>query len=80
MPPYVTKEHFNATMDQFRRDFFSSHEFQSTINNLPNDLMTKMDGTSVILQRLDQERVLTIEWIRRIEGDLSMVKQRLKIA
>lgn len=39
-----------------------------------------LDGHSVILQRLDQERVFTTEWIRRIEDDVKRIKIQLKLA
>ena len=49
--------------------------------------MDQFDKQLVILQRLDQERVFTQEWIRRIEEEvkthsqeLSRVKLQLKIA
>jgi len=43
-------------------------------------MINRMDDMVAILKRLDQERVFTIEWIRRIESDVSMVKKHLKLA
>ncbi|MCL5666426.1 MAG: hypothetical protein M1383_01505 [Patescibacteria group bacterium] len=39
-----------------------------------------MDKAMTILERLDQERVFTVEWIRRIEGDVDKIKRQLHIA
>ena len=39
-----------------------------------------LDEHTVILHRLDQERLFTIEWIRRIEDEVKDVKFRLKVA
>ena len=46
-----------------------------------------IDGVMQILRRLDQERIFTAEWVRRIEAEverhtkeLAEVKQQLKIA
>ena len=50
-------------------------------------IMDGMDKQMVILKRLDQERIFTQEWIRRIEDEvkthsqeLSRIKLQLKIA
>lgn len=85
MPNYVTKEHFDATMSSFRSKFVTNERFDAAINSLREEFVTKdifhtrMDEMMVILQRLDQERVFTAEWIRRIEADVSMVKKHLKL-
>jgi len=46
----------------------------------------KMDKAIVILQRLDQERIFTQEWVRRVEAEverhtqeINKVKQQLNI-
>jgi len=41
---------------------------------------SRMDKAMVILERLDQERVFTVEWIRRTEGDVEKIKRKLHIA
>ena len=40
---------------------------------------TTMDEVLTIVRRLDQERVFTIEWVRRIEADVARVKQHLHL-
>ncbi len=77
MPNYVTKEHFDASVVELRDDTGS---LRSEVRSLRNEIMNRMDEMTVILKRLDQERVFTIEWIRRIESDVSMVKKHLKLA
>lgn len=56
-------------------------------NEFKDQFFSGQDKMMVILQRLDQERIFTQEWIRRIEKEvenhtkeLSKVKQILKIA
>ncbi len=43
------------------------------------EYLKHQDETMAILKRLDQERIFTIEWVRRIENDLEKVKQQLQI-
>ncbi|TAL19939.1 hypothetical protein EPN90_02110 [Patescibacteria group bacterium] len=49
------------------------HQFQA-------EVMDAFDKQWVILQRLDQERIFTTEWIRRIEDDVNRIKAHLKLA
>lgn len=79
MPNYVTKEHFDARLNDFRDEFDKKFVTKEEFHGRMDDMMTKMDGMAVILQRLDQERLFTVEWIRRIESDVSMVKKHLKL-
>ena len=44
-----------------------------------DDYLKGQDKILAVLQRLDQERVFTSEWIRRIESDVERVKKELKI-
>lgn len=70
---YVTEGHFDQRLDdlavRLKKQFVTKNEFHA-----------RMDEVVTILKRLDQERVFTMEWIRRIETDVSMVKKRLKLA
>ena len=43
-------------------------------------MMTQLDKHSVILDRLDQERVFTIDRVKRIEDDVEKIKLELKLA
>ena len=45
-----------------------------------NQVMSTLDKQGVILQRLDQERLFTVEWIKRIEEDVSRIKLHLQLA
>ncbi len=76
MNRYATEEHFDLAMqgidarfDGLKYEFVTKDEFHS-----------RLDEVITILKRLDQERIFTIEWIRRIESDVSMVKKHLKLA
>lgn len=44
------------------------------------EMLDVLDKQGVILQRLDQERLFTIEWIKRIEADVAKIKQHLQLA
>ncbi len=51
-----------------------------------SDIRNILEGMSTILQRLDQERIFTVEWVKRIETEVNrhtqelvLVKQRLNI-
>ncbi|MFH0828946.1 MAG: hypothetical protein V1907_02085 [Candidatus Kerfeldbacteria bacterium] len=73
MPKYVTEAYLDQRLNDLEvrldKKFVTKDEFH-----------TRMDEVVTILKRLDQERVFTIEWIRRIESDVSMVKKHLKLA
>jgi len=44
-----------------------------------DEFHTTMDEVLTIVRRLDEERVFTLEWVRRIESDLERVKQHLHL-
>lgn len=68
----VTRDEFQAGMDKMvTRDEFKASE---------DRLTSRMDEMITILQRLDQERIFTVEWIRRIESDVERVKKQLHLA
>jgi hypothetical protein len=73
MNRYVTQEHFDRTMSDFRAEFNAKFVMKDEFN-------TRLDEVITILKRLDQERVFTIEWIRRIDADMGIVKKHLKLA
>ncbi|MFH0987977.1 MAG: hypothetical protein V1763_01230 [Parcubacteria group bacterium] len=51
---------------------------KSDLAELKNEILGVLDGMNVILKGLDQERVFTAEWIRRVEQDLSDTKTRVE--
>ncbi len=53
---------------------------QSEMKKDIRNIYTQLDQQSVILKRLDEERVFTIEWVRRIEADVERIKTRLQVA
>jgi chromosome segregation ATPase len=62
-------------------------ELKDDLHNYNDGLMTAMDEQTVIMQRLDQERVFTFEIVKRLQNDvenhakdLKRIKQLLKIA
>ena len=61
-------------------DRVSSLATQESLNRLSGDITQSLDDQLVILQRLDQERLFTIERIKRIEADVEELKLRLKMA
>ena len=66
------------------------HQFEllrDDIQQMHRDNLDKQDEMITILKRLDEERVFTVEWIRRIENEvaehtqaISEIKQRLKVS
>ena len=50
------------------------------LKTLEGRITTDMDKQLVILQRLDQERLFTIERVKRIEEDVERIKLRLQLA
>lgn len=47
---------------------------------LQDRLVTQLDQHTVILQRLDQERVFTLDRVRELEGSVEKIKLQLHIA
>ncbi|MBK7142015.1 MAG: hypothetical protein IPH75_08045 [bacterium] len=45
-----------------------------------DEFLTTMDEVLTIVRRLDQERIFSLEWVRRIESDVQRVKQHLHLA
>ena len=56
---------------------FSTNE---RVGQLEQKVMQSQDEMMVILKRLDEERLFTIEWVRRIETDVERIKAHLQIA
>ena len=50
------------------------------INKRFDGIADVLDQHTTILQRVDQERVFTSEWIRRIESEVEDRKRRVNIA
>lgn len=77
MSKYVTEEHFDTEMRSVREEIGTLRtqfeEFRTETTNRHDEMIT-------ILRRLDQERIFTVEWIRRIESDVTMMKKHLKLA
>ncbi len=87
MPNYVTKGHFDRSMSDLRIEldnkFVTKDQFTHSMSDVSrrfDEMTTKMDAMMVILLRLDQERIFTTEWIRRIESDVTMIKNHLHLA
>lgn len=70
MNNYVTTEHFDRTIAEIRAEFADFRNENATIQ----------DKMMNILLRLDQERIFMVEWVRRIESDVTLVKKHLKLA
>ena len=54
---------------------------QANLNSKPSreEMLSGFDQQQVVLQRLDQERLFTLERIKRIEADVANMKQVLHI-
>ena len=77
MAKYVTEEKFDFTMGETNALI---HDLKDDLGVFRDEIMTSLDGITGKVTRLDQERVFTNEWIRRIESDISRIKGQLKIA
>lgn len=44
-----------------------------------DEFYAQMDKMMVVLNRLDQERIFTQQWVTRIENDVQRVKEHLHI-
>jgi hypothetical protein len=55
---------------------------EQRMNTVPtrDELFSKLDSMAKVLDRLDQERIFSMEWIRRIENDVDKIKKQLQIA
>ena len=67
-------------MDQKIDEMRAEMATKSELLALESRLNTALDAQGVILQRLDQERLFTMEWIKRIELDVKRMKEVLHIA
>ena len=54
---------------------------EEKISSLPTkvELFDHLDKMSVILQRLDQERLFMTGWVQRIETEVNKIKDKLQI-
>ncbi|KKW17528.1 MAG: hypothetical protein UY58_C0002G0014 [Candidatus Magasanikbacteria bacterium GW2011_GWA2_50_22] len=50
------------------------------LSGFRQDVMDGLDKQLVILQRLDQERLFSIERVKRIEEDVERIKLQLRVA
>lgn len=60
-------------------------QVRSEMGQFRDEVNQRLDDIIVILKRLDQERIFTTEWIKRIEGkvekhdtDIKKIKQNFK--
>ena len=64
----VTKDEFHQAIGQVRDQMVTRDQFNTT-----------MDEVLTIVKRLDEERIFTIEWVRRIEADVERMKKHLHL-
>lgn len=53
------------------------NHFEEKFDRFRDDILTVLDGHTVILKRLDQERLFTLERIKRIEHDIELIKKHV---
>ncbi|KKW31143.1 MAG: hypothetical protein UY76_C0065G0006 [Candidatus Uhrbacteria bacterium GW2011_GWA2_52_8d] len=58
---------------------FEEMATKSGLSALENKVMTSLDRITVILNRLDEERYFTTEWIRRVEEDLKQTRKTIDL-
>jgi len=80
-----TKEELKKTNKSLDRVAFQVIENSEKIEKLVTkdefnekmgQVMNTLDKVMVIVQRIDQERMFTTEWIRRIDTDVEVLKKR----
>jgi len=76
----ATSQQFNTILNKL---LDMDARLDQTVSNQKFDefrdkVFTILDQQSAILQRLDQERVFTYEWIKRIENDLAEKEREIK--
>lgn len=77
MEKYVTEERFEGAMKHLDSRFgVIENRFDEAMRRID----TRFDEVVTFLKRLDQERIFTIEWVRRIESDVNRIKGHLNIA
>ena len=76
MSTLVTMEHFDAEMSNVHNEVGT---LISEFEEFRSENASRQDEMVTILRRLDQERMFTVEWIRRIESDVSMMKKHFKL-
>lgn len=52
---------------------------KNELADFKDQIMTRLDQHTAILERLDQERVFTIDRVKRIEHDVERIKLELKL-
>lgn len=68
---------FFASKDDLRQ---LENRIDTKLIHFKDEILTVLDKQTVILQRLDQERVFTNERIHTLERDVQQIKVRLAIA
>ena len=70
-----------ATVDRIETAMVTKEKFRQETGKMltRKEFNTTMDEVLTIVRRLDQERVFTMEWVRRIEADVDRVKKHLHL-
>lgn len=63
----------NEELWQKMKEEFASKDDINAINQ-------RLDAIVKLVKKLDEERLFTIEWIKRIEGEVEKIKKHLQIA
>lgn len=61
-----------ATKEDLKK-FVTKDEFKS----FKNENLNRLDEILTILKRLDQERIFTTEWVKRIESEVETHRQEI---
>jgi hypothetical protein len=58
-------------------DRFDRLEKQVTTKDDLKEIKDTLEGIATIVQRLDQERIFTAEWVKRIENEVEKHRQEI---
>lgn len=80
MAKYVTEEYLDKKLEDLELKLDKKFVTKVEFAEFRSENTQRQDEMITILKRIDQERVFTTEWIRRIESDVTMLKNHLHLA
>ena len=54
-------------------------KFQQMVKEEINNVDVRLDGIVKLVKKLDEERLFSVEWLRRIESEVDRIKKHLQI-
>ncbi|PIR95998.1 MAG: hypothetical protein COT92_03525 [Candidatus Doudnabacteria bacterium CG10_big_fil_rev_8_21_14_0_10_42_18] len=70
---------FEARLAQSSEELLEKLQGKFATKSDIDSIIEKLDDLVAMTRKLDQERLLTIEWIKRIENEVEKIKKHLQI-